>query len=302
MMRYAETNKKSLIVMPLNELLERIEKFHTSSLNEKYAFISELIDIYPILNYPFPEEKTFRRIRKIKVDEYPSNVQDLLWRGGGIASIGRANPEGFPVLYVADKMDTALKETRVEDDCVLLSELKIRKGSICRLATIGEFMHTQRTGLGYLLGQSAGFIKEILDKSSYDGARSLLIMDAFLYECLLKDDEKYLISSFVAKCIFEKNENVSAVAYPSVRQHGAVNFAIRTDHFWKSWSIVGARRMLARHLAYGYYETTKTEHVIGITRNGHLVWEKGVIADNTLALLEPPWHPAMEECKPYENL
>ncbi|MNN86710.1 hypothetical protein D3C81_2041540 [compost metagenome] len=97
----------------------------------------------------------------------------------------------------------------------------------------------------------------------------------------------------MAKAIFEKNRKFSAVAYPSVRQYGAVNFAVRTDDFWNSWSIVGARKMRVRHLACGYYETTCTEHVTGITEGGGLVWERGVVENDVARRFEPPWHPGL---------
>jgi hypothetical protein len=48
----------------------------------------------------------------------------------------------------------------------------------------------------------------------------ILITDAFLFECLVKSDDKYLISLFVFKAFFEKNRQISAIAYPSVRQYG----------------------------------------------------------------------------------
>lgn len=57
--------------------------------------------------------------------------------------------------------------------------------------------------------------------------RSLLIADAFLFKCLVEGDDQYLISSFVARSIFEKNRQISTVAYPSVRQYGAINFAVK---------------------------------------------------------------------------
>lgn len=278
--------------MPINDLLSRIERFEKSSLEEKFSLISELVNIHPILNQDFSGGRVFKRIRRISEDCYPEDTQDLLWRPDGIASVGRANPEGFPVLYIADRLDTALKETRINSDYVLLSELKVREGEACRVAPIGEMMHIQRTGEGYLTGSSAKVISDMINACDRKVAASLLITDSFLYDCLVKDDDDYLISSFVAKSIYDKNSDLSAIAYHSTRQYGAVNFAIRTDHFWNSWSIVAARKMHAQHLAYGYYETSQTEHVTGITRLGKLVWEKGFIEDNTSVRLDPPWFPS----------
>ncbi len=280
--------------LPLDELLYRIGQFQTSTVEEKHRLISDLVKIHPILSHDYSTDHVFKRIRKIGKDDYPQHIQDLLWRKDGIANIGRANPEGFPVIYVADKLDTALRETHINDDFVLLGELKVRNDCTCRVVPIGEMMHVQRTGSGYLLGSAGEELNNMLNACNPVEAKSLLIADSFLYECILKDDDKYLISSFVAKSIFEKNASVSAVAYPSVRQHGAINFAIRTDHFWKSWSIVGARRMQVKHLAYGYFESSNTEHVTGITRKGRLHWDKGLIDDKYSQILDPPWIPEAE--------
>lgn len=278
--------------MPIKDLLNRIEGFEKSSLDEKHLLISELVNIHPILSQNYSADHVFKRVRKITDQDYPEKTQDLLWRPDGVANIGRANPEGFSVLYVADRLDTALKETNVKSDFVLVSELRVREGYSCRVSPIGEMMHIQRTGTGYLSGGSGKIISDNINACARKDVVPLLIADAFLYECLLKDDDSYVVSSFVAKTIFDKINDISAIAYPSARQYGAVNFAIRTDHFWNSWSIVAARKMHARHLAYGYYETSQTEHVTGITRLGKLVWEKGLIEDNTSVRLDPPWFPS----------
>ncbi|NDL62531.1 hypothetical protein [Acerihabitans arboris] len=134
-------------------------------------------------------------------------------------------------------------------------------------------------------------ISNMLNVCKPEEAKSLLITDAFLLECMIKDNDPYLISSFIAKSIFEKDKKISAVSYPSVRQYGAINFAIRTENFWKSWSVIAARRKQVNHLACGYYESSRTEHVTGVTRFGKLVWEKGAIDNNSSRPLEQPWHP-----------
>lgn len=279
--------------LPLGELISRIERFSAATLDEKHLFISDLVRVHPLLSLDFTAGSVFRRARRIEKDDYPSSVQDLLWRLGGVPSVGRANPEGFPVLYMADRPETAFSETHVYDETVLLSELRIRDDAECRVAPVGEMLQVQRTGRGFLTGDASYVINDMLNACDLEQARSLLITDAFLFECLVKDDDQYLVSSFVSKEIFEKNRKISAVAYPSVRQHGAINFAVRTDDFWGSWSVVAARRMRVRHLACGYYETTQTEHVIGVTDDGLLVWDKGTFEDNVARRFEPPWHPEL---------
>lgn len=277
--------------LPLKYLLSRINEFEGASLSLKHTIISELIDVHPTLSVDFSKGSVFRRARKIGERDYPDSVQDLLWRLGGVASVGRANPEGHPILYVADRPETAFAETHIDGSFVLLSELQIREGYKCRIAPIGEMIRVQRSGRGFLSGDASSTINDMLNACSLDEAKSLLITDAFLFECLVKDDAPYLISSFVAKSIFEKNNQISAVAFPSVQQDGAINFAIKTEDFWKAWGVIGARKMYVRHLSCGFYEASLTEHVVEVTLQGKLVWDRGIIEDDVAKRFVPVWHP-----------
>ncbi|MCM2376948.1 RES domain-containing protein [Pseudomonas marginalis] len=288
-----ETITEQFPPLELGLLQEKINNFAKFSLVEKHSFISELVRAHPLLSMEFTAGSIFRRARKIGRGDYPSSVQDLLWRVLDVPSVGRANPEGFPVLYVADRPETAFSETHVRDDYILLSELRIRNGAKCRIAPIGEMLQIQRTGRGFLSGDGSPTIDKMLNVCERREVQSLLIADAFLFECLVEDDDRYLISSFVAKEVFEKNRSISAVAFPSVRQHGAINFAIRTEDFWNSWGVFAARRMHVHHLACGYYDTQQTEHVVEIGSGGALVWEKGVVENNVARAFQPPWHPNM---------
>ncbi len=277
--------------LPLDELITRIKRFETASLEKKYELLTDLIGVHPTIGVDFSKGSVFKRARMINEEDYPELVQDLLWRVEGVARTGRANPEGFPVLYIADRQDTAFGEIHIDGHFVLLTELQIREGTKCRIVPIGEFLRIQRTGRGTLTGDLSFAINNMLNSCRREDAQSLLITDAFLFECMIKDDDQYQISSFVAKSIFEKDRKNSAIAYPSAKQYGAVNLAVRADDFWKSWAIIGARRMYVRHLALGYYESSRTEHVMGVTRLGKLIWGKGIIDNSSSHRLEPPWYP-----------
>ncbi|WP_434695814.1 RES family NAD+ phosphorylase [Pseudomonas sp. Z1-14] len=277
--------------LPLKYLLSLIREFENASLSLKQTIISELIKVHPILSVDFSKGSVLRRARKIEERDYPESVQELLWRLGGVASVGRANPEGYPVLYVADRPETAFSETHIEGSFVLLSEIQIRDGCKCRIAPIGEMVRVQRSGRGFLSGDASSIINNMLNACSLNEAKSLLITDAFLFECLVKDDAPYSVSSYVAKSVFEKNSNISAIAYPSVRQGGAINFAVKTEDFWKSWGVVGARRMHVLNLACGFYGTSMTEHVVEITTQGKLVWDKGVVENDIAKRFVKAWRP-----------
>lgn len=259
--------------LPLEVLVDRIKNFETATTDDKHKLISDLVNVHPFLSADFSKGHVFRRARKILPDEYPSKVQDLLWNPN-LSRIGRVNPEGYSVLYVSDRIETTFSEIHVKDDYVLLSEIEIQEGKKCRIYPIGELIKIQRTGRGFLIGDNSSAVNDMLNACDRESSQSLLITDAFLLECLIKDDDKYLISSYTAKCIFEKNTNISAIAYPSVQQFGALNFAVKTDDFWKNCCVVAARRMKVKDLPLGFYKWSKTEHVNDIDPDGNLNWEK----------------------------
>lgn len=278
--------------LTLDYLVERINNYELSSLDAKHQFISELVQAHAVFNVKFSSSFVFKRARKIDVDYYPESIQDFLWKIDGNAMAGRVNPEGFPVLYVADRAETAYRETHIDGNIALLVELQIREGLSCPVAPIGEIMLIQRGHGRFLKGKEAADFDARLNACNPNHAKALLITDAFLYDQLTQDSDGYLISSYIAKSIFEKLPHLSAIAYPSMQHEGAVNFAIKTDHFWKSWSIVAARRQMVNHLACGYYNTSQTEHVSGITKSGKVQWAKGEIDNLHSRLLSPPWHPS----------
>ena len=104
------------------------------------------------------------------------------------------------------------------------------------------------------------------------------------------EQDDYELSSIVAMSIFDKRPGVSVVAYPSRRQLGAMNFAVRVERFWENWGVVSVRRGRAIHLAQGYYRFADIRHVDGITSGGTLKW-KDEVAENSTVMLAPPWTP-----------
>lgn len=276
----------------LEYLVKKINSFSDSSLDAKHQFLTELIQAHAILSVNFSSTSVFRRARKIDVAYYPESIQDFLWRTDGHAIVGRVNPDGFPVLYVADRAETAYREIGIDGDVALLVELQIREGLSCPVAPIGEIMLTQRGHGRFLKGKDAADFDAMLNACNPNHAKALLITDAFLFEQLTRDRVGYQISSYIAKSIFDKIPHLSAIAYPSVQHEGAVNFAIKTNHFWNSWSVVAARRQKVDHLACGYYETSQTEHVSGITCGGDLQWAKGEIDNLYSHRLSPAWIPS----------
>ncbi|MEN9478679.1 MAG: hypothetical protein RLZZ298_74 [Pseudomonadota bacterium] len=282
---------KRFTPIPLAELLEGIASFKTADLDTKQRFIDRVVAAHPILSVDWGPAWRFRRARKLEDgDTLPESVDDLIWRKDAIPLMQRANPEGFQVLYVADRQETAFKEVRAEDSDVVLTDFSIREGLKARVAPIGEIFLVQRCGCGNLLkGDGATGISQILNSDVEENTKSIVIADAFLHHCLTEGFDEYRVSSYTAKAIFTKLPEISVVAFPSSQQPDAVNFAIRGDRLWEQWGIVAVKVGRAKHLAFGLYNYSNQGHVTGIFASGKLQW--GEKDEGGTILLSPPWTP-----------
>jgi hypothetical protein len=278
------TITKAYPPIPLPELLDLIDAFGSMSLEEKKAFLVRLVRTHVTLSLEWGKGWTYRRTRKLDPGVRPETVDELVWRKGMPARLGRANPAGFEVLYLSDRMDTALREAGVQHDTVAVAEFAVRDDRSLRVAPIGEFTQVQRTGRGYLLGAHSDLITKLLNACDPDEALSMMITDAFLQERFLSDDS-YELSSQIALAIFRKDPEIAAVAFQSRRQPGGVNFAVRVETFWRDWALIGVRFGEARHLACGYYRLVNTQAVDGIFQDGTLRWAD--VAPRERVLLEP---------------
>jgi hypothetical protein len=284
-----ETITEKFPPIPLADLVSAIRSYPSTTLDEQLALISLVVKHHPILHIRWGPGWGYKRARKLGVGEYPSKVHDLIWKPDAPAAVGRANPAGFQVLYLADRLETAFSEIRVEDDAVLLAQFAILPGRSVQVAPIGELTQIHRTGRGFLSGDVSDAFSRLINACKLNEAKSLLMADTFLLGCLIGDDEDYVRSSYLAKCIFEKQRVVSMIAYPSVRQSGSLNFVIKSDQFWKNWGIHSASRGQVTHLACGYYSFTNIRHVIGITHEGALRWNDQLSDENSFLLLNPLW-------------
>ncbi|EOI7349006.1 RES family NAD+ phosphorylase [Yersinia enterocolitica] len=280
--------------LPLDKLLVAIDNFSTSSTEEKYKLIKQLVACHALLSVSWGAGRSFKRARLLKAkEEMPKTVNEIIWRKDIPATIGRANPAGFPVLYLADREDTALSEVRVINDRVVVAYFEILPDGVIQVAPIGELSLVQKTGRGNILGDSSKDINDMINACNPEEAKALLITDNFLLECLTSADENYEISSYVAKCIFDNLPNVSAIAYPSQRQRGAINIAVRIkkEEFWENWGVRAIKCLDARHLAYGYYNVSNINHVTGMTYSGEFVWDDELDQERSTMLLDPLWVP-----------
>lgn len=276
--------------LPLAEVVQRIRAFDSAPAHDQLDTIRTLVKGHQVTCLKWGQGWRYRRARVLKPGQMVHHVGDLIWREGVPARIGRANATGFGVLYLGDRRDTALSEVRAKDDDVVMSEFVIRPDRTMMIAPLGEAIQVQRTGRGFLAGDASDTISKAMNAMEPSGARAMLITDAFLLDVLTKADDDYSLSSAVAMAIYEKLPSVSAIAFPSRRQYGALNFAVRVEGFWETWGVFAVQRAHARHLAQGFYDITEVRDVTGIWSDGKLEWSDAVDpTPNGVLQLDPPW-------------
>lgn len=276
--------------MELDDLVEKIRRFPKQSVEQRQTFIGALVTIHPTLNVPWGPGWTFKRARNLQSLQIPASVDDVIWPKDRPAELGRANPAGLRVLYLADRRDTALREVRVNEGWVAVAEFQIRPEQSIFICPIGEISQIIRTGRGFLSGDASNLMSDMLNACPLAASRSLVLTDAFLYEQMTGQDD-YHLSSTVARAIFDKLSNVSAVAYTSRRQQGGINFAIKSDTFWDSWGLTSVRRGYAEHLALGFYRLTRITGVTGIFHSGKFEWEVTEKDEEMRIILAPQYSP-----------
>ena len=280
--------------MRCDRLARMIRRFPGFDLTHQQTILRLLVDIHPTLSGHWGGKWTYRRVRKLDPGYVPKHTDEVIWRKGVPAPLMRANPPGFSLLYLGDRMETAFREARVENDPVALTTFQILHGQTARVATVGEHLWLNRQGRGYLLCQEPPLAEHFIEMQNAcdpEEARSLLMTDSFLLECLTNREGNYEISSAVAKAMFDKIPEISAIAFPSVRQAGAVNFAVRVENFFDHWGIHAVRLGRAVHLAQGFYRFTDDQHVRHICKDGKLTWHDS--ASGACHFFEP-WVPGRE--------
>lgn len=282
--------------LPTEELVALIAEFESADTETRAATIRHLVAHHPVLAHDWGQAARYRRARVLDPGDSVDTIEELIWRRDAKHVLGRANPAGYAVLYLADRRDTALTEVRADADEVVLSDFSIQPGKSVKVAPIGEWIQAHRTGTAFLSQQDALRLVDALHTCPPAEARALLMTDAFLLDCLTTREDDYLTSSQVALALFERHPAIDAIAYPSRRHLGGICFAIRTERVWEKWGLFSARRTRVRHLAMGMYELGPVQHMTGATPDGVLHWAAECdLRPDTAIPIEPIWVPACSE-------
>lgn len=276
--------------MPLAELVPAIKGFRTQSSAEQLSLLSDLVRIHPTLNMVV-RRLDYWRARTFPPGHAPLHIDELIWRKNVPARAGRANPEGFPVLYMANKPETTFREIGVEDEATVLAKFQICSGNSVHIAPIGEFAQMYTTGRGRLAIEESHELVRILLACDREELSALLITDLFLQRCMASDVAPYQLSSHIAHEIFQKNHQVGAISFESTKLPGSINLAVRTDKFWDNWGIESVWSTRAQHLAEGVYCLSEHRNVGTIHDSGGLSWEKDYAPPFQTIHFSCPWRP-----------
>src|SRR6202008_2899399 len=132
-------------------------------LEGKEALIRRIVQKHAIANLEWGPGWRYRRARRLDRGASVLTADELIWNKNGVAKLGRANAEGFQLIYMADRKDTALREARILDDAAVLAEFEIQPGRQVRIAPIGELIQIQRTGRGRLTGDASQAITKMIN-------------------------------------------------------------------------------------------------------------------------------------------
>jgi len=258
--------------MPLQTLVEGIKSFDERPLEEKIQFLSALVAVHVTLNVRWGPGSRYYRARSMSFSPGALNVEEVIWRKDAPARSGRANPDGFPVLYLANRSETCYREIGIDIGDVALAEFTVRQDKSCHVAPIGEFASIYASGRGRLIGDQAKLLYSFLNACDIQDIRSLVITDSFLQRVMAIDEAPYSLSSHIARSIFEKVPAVRCIAFESTKLSGSINFAVRIEDFWETWGLTSVSALQVVHLAEGVYSTPARRDVAQVDQDGAFRW------------------------------
>lgn len=192
--------------------------------------IAPLFDIYQILSVGLGRGNIFWRARSVSNTAWPS-VDDLDYPPEGIAGQGRLNDAGSPCFYVAKDIKTALLEIEAkEGQLVQVAGFRVLSDQILRLIVVGEYANVQKNGYMHFSGTDPGrTIQKLINQDLK--ALSMLYVDKFLSSVLGNPQARYsnYVHSRALGSLLHSKVEADGIAFPSVRDPGGFNLAVRPD-------------------------------------------------------------------------
>lgn len=259
--------------------LDSCEKIFDSALQsqteaELCIRIAPLFDVYQILSVGLGRGNIFWRARPVEKNIW-SSVNDLDYPPLGVARQGRLNDAGTPCFYVAKDIQTALLEVDAkEGQLVQVAGFRVLSEEILRLIVVGEYANVQKNGYMHFSGTDpGGTIQRMLNQDAR--AMSLLYIDKFLASILCDTQarhSKYLLSRALGALLHSKVE-ADGIAFPSVRDPGGFNLAVRPDPSDRAFHNVACLLVkVGKQRRYGVLEYEIHSSAVNIDDQLKFIW------------------------------
>jgi hypothetical protein len=195
--------------------------------------IEPLFDIYQIISVGLGRGSIWWRARSTEGAAW-QNLNDLDYPPPDKARQGRLNDAGSPCFYVARDIDTALLEIEARPgQLVQVAGFRVLKEEMAQLIVIGEYANVQKRGYLSLTGEDpGGTLQKMLNGHDLQHALALIYIDRFLASILCDPKARqsgYRFSRALGSLLHSRIRDADGIAFPSVRDPGGFNFAVRPE-------------------------------------------------------------------------
>lgn len=195
--------------------------------------IEPLFDVYQIISIGLGRGSIWWRARPTDGAAW-RNLNGLDYPPPEKARQGRLNDAGSPCFYVAKDIETALLEIEAgPGQMVQVAGFRVLKGQMAQLIVIGEYANVQKRGYLSLTGvDPGGTLQKMLNGHDLQHALVLIYIDRFLSSILSDPDARqsgYRFSRALGSFLHSRIPDADGIAFPSVRDPGGFNFAVRPE-------------------------------------------------------------------------
>ncbi len=193
--------------------------------------VSPLLDEYEILSVEIERSATHWRARTIEKDRFNFLDQIDYPSANLVTKPGRLNGIGDPCFYVSSTIETAVAEVVPEEgQLVQVAGFRLAPDEALRLICLGEYQNVYKRGYMAFNGTDpGGTIGKIVRQLSLEKLQIHLCIDNFLAHIIFDKEARnsnYFHSRALRDLLFSR-VNAHGIAYPSVRDLGGVNFAVK---------------------------------------------------------------------------
>lgn len=248
----------------------------SSNDSQTKQLLAELFRHQPIINHTYDAGHIFWRGRKCGHEAAFTNVQEMLWPPPSAVRLGRANEAGDPVLYAASHVPTLLTEIDAQEgDLIQMAAVKARQQM--QLSFIGELTQIHRAGSSPTVGADrVPAIMGLLRASDSAVVSGLLYVDAFAVD-VFNDRSDHRLAAMISALIFQRQQSIDGIVYPSVPRIYSQNIAIRPASFTGKCRIAGCVLAQVRSVyANGFYDAPHVRVASDVDPEQNFIWADSV--------------------------